>query len=81
MIWSKLTSSTMIETDTKEIFLKEKIGLLNEDKNFSNCGRGGRWISYGLNGLLLPKKLGSRPHYLVINADESEPGTVKIEIY
>ena len=24
-----------------------------------------------------PKKVGSRPHYLVINADESEPGTCK----
>ena len=24
-----------------------------------------------------PKKIGSRPHYLVINADESEPGTCK----
>ena len=24
-----------------------------------------------------PKQIGSRPHYLVINADESEPGTCK----
>ena len=24
-----------------------------------------------------PKELGSRPHYLVINGDESEPGTCK----
>ena len=24
-----------------------------------------------------PKEVGSRPHYLVVNADESEPGTCK----
>ena len=27
--------------------------------------------------VIAPKKIGSRPHYLVINADESEPGTCK----
>ena len=25
----------------------------------------------------MPKDVGERPHYLVINADESEPGTCK----
>ena len=25
----------------------------------------------------MPKEIGSRPHYLVVNADESEPGTCK----
>ena len=27
--------------------------------------------------VIRPKKVGSRPHYLVINADEFEPGTCK----
>ena len=25
----------------------------------------------------MPKEIGERPHYLVVNADESEPGTCK----
>jgi len=25
----------------------------------------------------MPKAVGDRPHYLVVNADESEPGTCK----
>ena len=40
-------------------------------------GRGGAGFPTGLKLSFAPKEVGSRPHYLVINADESEPGTCK----
>ena len=40
-------------------------------------GRGGAGFSTGMKWSFAPKKQSSRPHYLVINADESEPGTCK----
>ena len=39
--------------------------------------RGGGWVSLWPQWSFAPKEVGSRPHYLVINADESEPGTCK----
>ena len=38
--------------------------------------RGGR-LPYGIEVVLYATKLSDKPHYVVINADESEPGTVK----
>ncbi len=40
-------------------------------------GRGGAGFPTGLKWTFMPKKVGERPHYLVVNADESEPGTCK----
>jgi NADH-quinone oxidoreductase subunit F len=40
-------------------------------------GRGGAGFSTGMKWSFMPKEVGDRPHYLVINADESEPGTCK----
>ena len=40
-------------------------------------GRGGAGFPTGLKLSFAPKEPESRPHYLVINADESEPGTCK----
>ena len=40
-------------------------------------GRGGAGFPTGLKWSFMPKEVGSRPHYLVVNADESEPGTCK----
>jgi len=40
-------------------------------------GRGGAGFSTGLKWSFMPKEVGARPHYLVVNADESEPGTCK----
>ena len=40
-------------------------------------GRGGAGFSTGMKWSFMPKDVGERPHYLVINADESEPGTCK----
>ena len=47
-------------------------------KNFRiERSRGGAGFPTGLKWSFAPKQVGSRPHYLVINADESEPGTCK----
>ena len=40
-------------------------------------GRGGAGFPTGLKWSFMPKEVGDRPHYLVVNADESEPGTCK----
>lgn len=40
-------------------------------------GRGGAGFPTGLKWSFMPKQPGDRPHYLVVNADESEPGTCK----
>ena len=40
-------------------------------------GRGGAGFPAGLKWSFMPKKEGDAPHYLVVNADESEPGTCK----
>ena len=40
-------------------------------------GRGGAGFPTGLKWSFMPKDVKERPHYLVVNADESEPGTCK----
>ena len=40
-------------------------------------GRGGAGFPTGLKWSFMPKDPSDRPHYLVVNADESEPGTCK----
>ncbi|MGB3624898.1 MAG: NADH-quinone oxidoreductase subunit NuoF [Henriciella sp.] len=40
-------------------------------------GRGGAGFPTGLKWTFMPKEVRDRPHYLVVNADESEPGTCK----
>jgi len=40
-------------------------------------GRGGAGFPTGLKWSFMPKESDGRPHYLVVNADESEPGTCK----
>ena len=40
-------------------------------------GRGGAGFPTGLKWSFMPKEVRDRPHYLVVNADESEPGTCK----
>ena len=40
-------------------------------------GRGGAGFPTGLKWSLMPKRLDDRPRYLVVNADEGEPGTCK----
>ncbi|HKH83990.1 MAG TPA: NADH-quinone oxidoreductase subunit F, partial [Gemmatimonadales bacterium] len=50
--------------------------VVEEIKTSGLRGRGGAGFPTGLKWSLMPKADG-RPHYLVCNADESEPGTFK----
>ena len=63
--------------DTKDLINKGREWIINEVKTSELRGRGGAGFSTGLKWSFAPKEVGSRPHYLVINADESEPGTCK----
>ena len=63
--------------NTKDICLKGREWIINEIKSSELRGRGGAGFPTGLKWSFAPKEIGSRPHYLVINADESEPGTCK----
>ena len=63
--------------NTKELCAKGRDWIINEIKNSELRGRGGAGFPTGLKWSFAPKEIGSRPHYLVINADESEPGTCK----
>ena len=62
---------------TKAILEKGRDAIVNEVKASGLRGRGGAGFPTGLKWSFMPKKIGERPHYLVINADESEPGTCK----
>jgi NADH-quinone oxidoreductase subunit F len=62
---------------TKAILAKGRDAIVNEVKNSGLRGRGGAGFPTGLKWSFMPKQVGDRPHYLVVNADESEPGTCK----
>jgi len=64
-------------SQTKDLISKGKDWIIKEVKDSELRGRGGAGFPTGLKLSFAPKELGSRPHYLVINADESEPGTCK----
>merc|ERR1719373_698002 len=51
--------------------------IINEIKASGLRGRGGAGFPSGLKWSFMPKVSDGRPHYLVVNADESEPGTCK----
>ena len=64
--------------DTKDIIAKGKDWIINEVKLSELRGRGGAGFPTGVKWSFAPKEVKpGRPHYLVINADESEPGTCK----
>ena len=44
-------------------------------------GRGGGGFSTGTKWSLMPKVEDGRPHYLIVNADESEPGACKDRLF
>ena len=62
---------------TKAILEKGRDGIVNEMKASGQRGRGGAGFPTGLKWSFMPKQSDGRPSYLVINADESEPGTCK----
>jgi NADH-quinone oxidoreductase subunit F len=51
--------------------------IIEEVKASGLRGRGGAGFPTGLKWSFMPKQSDGRPNYLVINADESEPGTCK----
>ncbi len=61
---------------TKEIILKGRDWIVDQVKQSGLRGRGGAGFPTGLKWSFMPKA-SDRPTYLVVNADESEPGTCK----
>ena len=62
---------------TKDIIAMGPEWIINEIKTSGLRGRGGAGFPTGLKWSFMPKTSDGRPHYLVVNADESEPGTCK----
>ena len=65
-----------IWSNTKDLITKGSDYIIEEIKKSDLRGRGGAGFPAGLKWSFMPKNSG-KPHYLVINADESEPGTCK----
>jgi len=62
---------------TKALLEKGRDWIVDEIKTSGLRGRGGAGFPTGLKWSFMPKQTDGRPHYLVVNADESEPGTCK----
>ncbi len=62
---------------TAAIIAKGRDWIIDEMKSSGLRGRGGAGFPTGLKWSFMPKQSDGRPHYLVVNADESEPGTCK----
>ena len=62
---------------TKDIMAKGRDWIIKEMKDSGLRGRGGAGFPTGLKWSFMPKDNGGRPAYLVVNADEGEPGTCK----
>ncbi|MCA0275196.1 MAG: NADH-quinone oxidoreductase subunit NuoF [Proteobacteria bacterium] len=62
---------------TAGIVEKGRDWIINEMKASGLRGRGGAGFPTGLKWSFMPKVSDGRPSYLVVNADESEPGTCK----
>lgn len=62
--------------NTKEIIARGRDKIIEEMKASGLRGRGGAGFPTGMKWSFMPKESG-KPHYLVVNADESEPGTCK----
>ena len=62
---------------TAGIIQKGRDWLVNEMKESGLRGRGGAGFPTGMKWSFMPKSTDGRPCYLVVNGDESEPGTCK----
>ncbi len=62
---------------TKEIIAKGRDWIIERMKESGLRGRGGAGFPAGLKWSFMPKDPGPLPGYLVVNADEGEPGTCK----
>jgi NADH-quinone oxidoreductase subunit F len=63
--------------DTKALLARGRDAIIDEIKKSDLRGRGGAGFPTGLKWSFMPKQSDGRPSYLVVNADESEPGTCK----
>jgi len=62
---------------TKDLLAMEQDAIIDQIKESGLRGRGGAGFPTGLKWSFMPKQTDGRPSYLVVNADESEPGTCK----
>lgn len=62
---------------TKDIMWQGPNWMVDEIKASGLRGRGGAGFPSGLKWSFMPKETDGRPSFLVVNADESEPGTCK----
>ena len=60
-----------------DILGRGRDALVEEVKASGMRGRGGAGFPTGMKWSFMPKQSDGRPSYLVVNADESEPGTCK----
>jgi NADH-quinone oxidoreductase subunit F len=63
--------------DTKGLLARGRDAIVDEMKKSDLRGRGGAGFPTGLKWSFMPKQGDARPAFLVVNADESEPGTCK----
>lgn len=63
--------------NTKSLMAKGREWIIEEVTQSCLRGRGGAGFSTGKKWSFMPKISDGRPSYLIINADESEPGTCK----
>ena len=63
--------------NTKAILDVGRDKIIDEMKASGLRGRGGAGFPTGLKWSFMPKQSDGRPAYLIVNADESEPGTCK----
>ena len=62
---------------TKGLLEKGQDWIIDQIKKSGLRGRGGAGFPTGLKWSFMPKQSDGRPSYLVVNADEGEPGTCK----
>ncbi len=62
---------------TKEILSRGRAEIIKTMKDSGLRGRGGAGFPTGLKWSFMPGPSDRRPSYLIVNADESEPGTCK----
>ncbi|HEX2204764.1 MAG TPA: NADH-quinone oxidoreductase subunit NuoF [Longimicrobium sp.] len=55
----------------------DRAAVVSEVKESGLRGRGGAGFPTGMKWSFMPKKEEGKPHFLICNADESEPGTFK----
>lgn len=76
--WRLAAARTRGDWDnTAAILARGRDALVEEMKASGLRGRGGAGFPTGMKWSFMPKQSDGRPAYLIVNADESEPGTCK----